>query len=330
LWNLDSDKKKNQNQSSNNAPKTGSDKFSKDGVSKVTSIEELDSMMSNEGDRFMDAFKDELADGNEKENSAAFTKIESSFDFNESKNNDDEDNWGQSKIIEERKNDPEDIKTIKRYAALKEREAREKQASLAVLRKEYDKLFEKLKKSDEERRRVQLHSQELELQLRTAGDKRDEVQHQWSRMEGQLQESIKELQIRLDSAQYQASKAEKKLEDFRERVKNDIQKIRTRERELANRLEIQKRDAEALIVAKDERLLQQKREIDRLSFEMESLRERLFEESEKSDDRAKRIARVIQSLKLAQGLLSSLENAPAANNSENNDNTSDDKKGEAA
>ncbi|MBP7843225.1 MAG: hypothetical protein KA116_00275 [Proteobacteria bacterium] len=227
--------------------------------------------------------------------------------------------------IEERDSDPEDIKTIKRYAALKEREAREKQASLVAIRKEFDKLFEKLKKSDEERRRLQMQNDELELQMRTTNDKKDEVQHQWTRMETHLQENIKELQIRLDSAQYQANKAEKKLDDFRERVKNDIQKIRTRERELANRLELQKRDAEALLMTKDERLLQQKRDIDRLEFELDSLRERLFEESERSEERVKRLNRVIQSLKLAQGLLSGLDDPMNEGSSDPNKG-----KGEAA
>ena len=100
---------------------------------------------------------------------------------------------------------------------------------------------------------------------------------------------------------------EKKLIDFRERVRNDLQKIRSRERELASRLEIQKRDAEALLSAKDERLLNQKREVDRLEFELDSLKERLFDDAQKGEERRKRVARALQSLKLAQSILSGLE-----------------------
>ena len=76
---------------------------------------------------------------------------------------------------------------------------------------------------------------------------------------------------------------------------------------MASRLEIQKRDAEALLSAKDERLLNQKRDIDRLEFDIDSLRERLLDDINRSDERRKRIARALQSLKLAQSVLSGLD-----------------------
>jgi hypothetical protein len=201
----------------------------------------------------------------------------------------------------------EDMDVIKRYSNIKERELREAQASAEALRRQIRYFDERLKKSEEERRKLILKIEEVQSELRTTSDKKDENRAQLKNIENHYEEKIKELQIQLESSQFQAGKLEKKLEDFRDRVRSDLQKIRSRERELASRLEIQKRDAEALLSAKDERLLNQKRDIDRLEFEIDSLRERLIEDVNRSEERRKRIARSLQSLKLAQSVLSGLD-----------------------
>jgi chromosome segregation ATPase len=201
----------------------------------------------------------------------------------------------------------EDMDVIKRYSNIKERELREAQASAEALRRQIRYFDERLKKSEEERRKLILKVEEVQNELRTTSDKKDENRAQLKNIESHYEEKIKELQVQLESSQFQAGKLEKKLEDFRDRVRSDLQKIRSRERELASRLEIQKRDAEALLSAKDERLLNQKRDIDRLEFEIDSLRERLIDDVNRSEERRKRITRALQSLKLAQSVLSGLD-----------------------
>jgi hypothetical protein len=201
----------------------------------------------------------------------------------------------------------EDLGVIKRYSNIKERELRESQASAEALRRQIRYFDERLKKSEEERRKLILKLEEVQSELRTTSDKKDENRAKLKNIENHYEEKIKELQIQLESSQFQAGKLEKKLEDFRDRVRNDLQKIRSRERELASRLEIQKRDAEALLSAKDERLLNQKRDIDRLEFEIDKLRERLLDNVNSSEERRKRITRSLQSLKLAQSVLSGLD-----------------------
>lgn len=201
----------------------------------------------------------------------------------------------------------EDIEVLKRYASIKERELRESQAATEALRRQIKYFDERLKKSEEERRKLLLKLEETDNELRTVADKKDENKAQLRTIENRYEEKIKELLVQLESSQFQAGKLEKKLIDFKERVRNDLQKIRSRERELASRLEIQKRDAEALLSAKDERLLNQKREMDRLEFDMDSLKERLLDDAQKNEEKRKRVARALQSLKLAQSILSGLE-----------------------
>jgi hypothetical protein len=196
---------------------------------------------------------------------------------------------------------------LKRYAALKERELREREARIEVLLKQITQLSSKLDKSDAERRRLTLGMEELQLEKRNLIDLRDQHQHHLHKVESAHQENLRSMQLRLDNAAYQASRAERKLLEFRERVRNDILKIRLRERELANKLELQKRDAEALLAAKDERLLAQKRDMDRLEFEIENLKDRMIEETRRAEERAAKLSRAVQSLKMAQGMLSGIE-----------------------
>jgi len=217
------------------------------------------------------------------------------------------------------KEESEILKTIKSYSALKEREARESKAAAEALRRQLDQIRTKLATSEEERRRLQLVNEEIEVKMRTVLDRKEENQHLIKQKETQLEERVKDLSIQLDSSQFIAAKAEKKLSEYKERVRNDIQKIRSRERDLSNRLELQKRDMDALLTSKDEKLLQQKREIDRLLFEGEILKEKLVEHSQQEEGKSQRLKRALQSLKLAQGMLSSLEITDLTSFSSNDD-----------
>jgi regulator of replication initiation timing len=157
----------------------------------------------------------------------------------------------------------------------------------------------------------------MKTQLSTLEENLSQKQFHIQKMESGHQEELRGLSLRLDNAIFQASKAQNKLEEFRERVRTDFVKIRAQERELFNKLELQKRDAEALLASKDEQLLNQKREIDRLQYEAETLRERLMEETEKAEERSSRLMRAVQSLRLANDMLSGLseEVLPAASES---------------
>jgi hypothetical protein len=218
-----------------------------------------------------------------------------------------EPNWAKDVPINSPKASGSEIETLQRYAALRERESREREATLQVLTKQMHQVKEKLHRSDEERRRLQLALEEARVLISTLEQFKDQSQIQTRKIEQQHQERQRGLQVKLDSAQFSANRSERKLEEFRERVRNDILRIRLRERELANKLELQKRDAESLLTAKDERLLAQKRELDRLEFDMEMLKERLIDDTQKAEERAEKLSKALQSLRMAQGMLSGIE-----------------------
>jgi chromosome segregation ATPase len=195
---------------------------------------------------------------------------------------------------------------LQKYAAIKEREAREKEATIQVLKGQLAKMETKLTRSESERRRLTLENDELKTQMSTIEEELSQKKFYLQKVEAQHQEELRGINMRLDNAIFQANKAQNRLEDFRERVRNDFVKIRAQERELFNKLELQKRDAEALLASKDEQLLNQRREIDRLQYELETLQEKMMEETERAEERASRLSRALQSLKLATDMLSGL------------------------
>src|SRR3989338_1081053 len=136
--------------------------------------------------------------------------------------------------------------------------------------------------------------------------------------EGLRERTAKDVKSREQEVQTKADKlllaerrceiAEKKYEELKERVKKDIQQIRIHEKELEARLEILKRDSETLLVAKYRKLLEFKRKIDSLEYEMESLVEKEKAAQKKIEGWKERMNRVLRALKLGTSLLESEEN----------------------
>jgi chromosome segregation ATPase len=92
-------------------------------------------------------------------------------------------------------------------------------------------------------------------------------------------------------------------EEMKAKIRRDIRKIRTREKELANKLEMMKHDSETLLASKDHKILQLKQHIDNLEFEIENLKDRLVSLQEEAKESEEKAERVIKALRLSTSLL---------------------------
>lgn len=128
------------------------------------------------------------------------------------------------------------------------------------------------------------------------------------REKAELQESAQnEMMILKGNLQFKESevaKARLKIDELEVRLRNDFKKIRIKERELENRLELARAEKSALVRAKDENILELKRKIDQQQSEIDNYREKLLELNKTIEANQEQFKRTVRALRLA---LSNLE-----------------------
>lgn len=111
-----------------------------------------------------------------------------------------------------------------------------------------------------------------------------------------------ELLILKGNLQYkenEVAKARVKVEELETRLKSDFKKIRVRERELENRLELLRAEKAALVRSKDEYILEQKRKIDQLGQELDNYRRKCLELNKAIEANQEQVKRTERALRLA-------------------------------
>lgn len=115
-----------------------------------------------------------------------------------------------------------------------------------------------------------------------------------------------EMKKRIDKIrvmEHEVIQATQETEKLKERVRLDIRKIRTREKELENRLEIMKRDSEALLAARETKIVELKRKLDLTEFNMDILQDQFEKEKRLSANLREKLAKAAQVVRVAGGLL---------------------------
>lgn len=169
-------------------------------------------------------------------------------------------------------------------------------------------------KISELEKEVEKYRQENE-ELASAGEiirnRHEELNSRFFALEKEKQEISDSFQNELiivkGTLQYKESetaKARLKIEELETRLKSDFKKIRVRERELENRLELVKAEKTALLRAKDENILELKRKIDHIQSELDNYRSKVSELNKEIGFNQEQFKRTVRALRLA---LSNLE-----------------------
>jgi hypothetical protein len=145
------------------------------------------------------------------------------------------------------------------------------QATISNLRTDRDELLDKIQKLEEERMLQNRQSLTMRAEL-------DEKKIELSIIRKKLNEEINELKDRLKFHDEKKLILEEKnrilmveLDKAAQKNKIDVKKVQMRERELEQRLELLKSDAETQIRNRDLKILELKRKIDAMEFDMESI-----------------------------------------------------------
>lgn len=112
-------------------------------------------------------------------------------------------------------------------------------------------------------------------------------------------------------------RAQFKNEELDSRLKFDMKKIRIRERELENRLELIRAEKNAIVKNKDEQILDLKRKMDVLQMEVESYRQKCVDLNKSIESSQESFKRTTRALRLAMANLELQEENKAENKIEN-------------
>ncbi len=153
------------------------------------------------------------------------------------------------------------------------------------LRKENDELFNAGQYIKEKSEVWQAQIVKLEAEKREI---RDSMHGEITILKGQIE--YKEDQVRATKSQN---------EQLENRLKTDFRKIRVRERELENRLELAVAEKTALVRAKDESILDLKRKLDQVGQEVESYRSKIQDLNRAIEVNQDQFKKTVRALRLA-------------------------------
>jgi DNA repair exonuclease SbcCD ATPase subunit len=163
-------------------------------------------------------------------------------------------------------------------------------------------VVEKLRKDNEQLIAI---GESLKNRAEKLEGEKEELQKRYKDLEDSLKEENALMKINLKSKTKDLEKLNSKVEELEARLKRDTQKIRMRERELENRLEIVKLEEAALVQNKNETILELKRKTDQLLYEMNNYRERGRELQNDLEANRERVRRTVRALRLALSMLES-------------------------
>ncbi len=118
----------------------------------------------------------------------------------------------------------------------------------------------------------------------------------------QKEASESELQIfreGLNAKDVEIVRLRSKVEELENRLANDLRKIRVRERELENRLELARLEKTALLKSKDETILELKRRVDSLQGDLESYQNKVSDLNQKIEANQAQFGRTVRALRIA-------------------------------
>ncbi len=161
---------------------------------------------------------------------------------------------------------------------------------------ELEKELEKLRKENE---LLSSAGEMTKQKLEEATGRIHQFEKQKSDRQTQFENEVRIFKDGLSQKDYENQKLRLKVEELEGRISADLRKIRVRERELENRLELLKAEKTALVRSKDETILDLKRKIDSVQVEIENYKSKVIELNQKIESNQEQFNRTIRTLRLA-------------------------------
>lgn len=185
-----------------------------------------------------------------------------------------------------------------------EGEAVRLQATIRQLREEREELLKEIQDLKKENKVVEQENLGLKAEL-------DEAKIEISILKKRHSTEMDEMKYRLRIsdekklyAEEKARKLQKEFDRLQSKVRMDFNHIKQREKELESQLELVKMDSESQVQSRDKKILELKRKIDQLEFNMENI---VIREQKSRDDKMRLEERLERIMKTLRGSIEVLE-----------------------
>lgn len=199
------------------------------------------------------------------------------------------------------------MELLKRYITLKETEVidlkeqvKQFQSFLTKLSLESDNLTQKNRELLIELEHAKKHEEILKSELI---EQKQKFEQESAIIRNDSEEKLK----KVHEFELQMNDLNLKKEEWKERVREDLKRIKLKEKELENKYELLKRDTQALLDSKDKHLLELKNKNDAFELELEALEERLRKSNTALNNIDAKKQRLVETMKLAITLLEDID-----------------------
>ena len=196
-----------------------------------------------------------------------------------------------------------DTETLKKYLLLREQD-------VAILSSQLKSMHNQMAAIEQHLREEKARNTELTHHAQEQKQKIEGFETEKALAMKALESEVRELKFisksktdKARSLELSVKETSAEIERLKERVRSDIRKIRVREKELENRLEIMKKDSEVLIGARDHKIIELKRKLDLLEFNLDLLQDQYSREKENTSRMRETLAKAAQVIRVAGGLL---------------------------
>jgi len=199
------------------------------------------------------------------------------------------------------------VEILKKYLALKESEVRD----LRDQQEQYQSVLRKLSSQvDTLQRNNRDLVTEMDVSKRHEKKTRDDVRDVKTRYQDEMAVLKADYEERLRSSgnyDAQAEDLHRKKEEWKDKVREELKRVKLKEKELETKHELLRRDTQALLDSKDKHLLELTKKSDALEMEMEALEDRLRRSNVVLSAIDSRKKRLIETMRLAIALLESID-----------------------
>lgn len=198
---------------------------------------------------------------------------------------------------------PPDSDTLKKYLSLREMDVATLSQQLQQSKDHISNLEAELRKEKADNSELSYLAQEQEARIKNF-EKEKQIALESSQTENQeLKFEMKKRMDKIRLLEIQVREASLEAEKIKDRVRNDIRKIRSREKELENRLEIMRKDSEALLASRENRIIELKRKLDLIEFNMDILQNQYEKEKQLTVSFKEKLEKAAQVVRMAEGML---------------------------